>query len=94
MTKKYDFIESYPGPHGPHLNCVSQYTMTRKDEDRLRGNGIHSHGKPAKNTCGVSAGKRQARSIAALQQHLLRHPNDKQSETHLGALGGSKLEAA
>lgn len=60
MAIKYDFYQQYPGPLGPHLNCLSDYTKTRKEEDRLRGDSIH------------------------------RHPDDKQSQTHLQSLSGSK----
>jgi hypothetical protein len=45
------------------------------------------------NTCAAPKPGTKQRVIAALQQHLLRHPNDKQSETHLRKLGGEPLEA-
>lgn len=91
MPKSYDFHESYPGPLGPHLSYLSKYTLTRRDEDRLQGRSIRGAGK---NTSAASSGRRQNRAVQALQQHLLRHPRDKQSESHLLALGGKPLEAA
>lgn len=86
----YDFHAEYQGPLGPHLNHVSRYTLTRKDEHRLIGRAIRGAGK---NTSAASTGRRQARAIVGLQGHLTRHPRDMQSETHLLALGGKRVEA-
>lgn len=83
MTKQYNFYEAYPGPLGPHLNHLSFYTISRKDEDRLRGRSIRGGGK---NTCKAPTGARRERAVTALREHLSRHPNDKQSETHLAKL--------
>lgn len=37
---KYDFKSSYRGSRGPHLNCLTKFTQTRREEDR-KGLSIH-----------------------------------------------------
>lgn len=90
---KYDFHQAYVGPLGPHLNCLSQYTLTRRDEDRLRGESIHPrtrhYADEKSNTCKQPSAERRQRVAAAIAAHLERHPNDKQSEAHLAWLAAA-----
>lgn len=90
-NRTYNFFESYPGPLGPHLNCLSEYTRTRKEEDRLIGRAIRGAGK---NTCKAPSGGSQRRAIVGLQEHLARHPNDRVAEARLAVLGGSLVTLA
>lgn len=80
---KYDFFEQYPGPNGPHLSCLTMFTLTR-DESKRGGRGIHLPGAKKSNTCQARGDKQKA--INGLRDHCARHPNDKQSETHLAWL--------
>lgn len=80
---KYDFHEAYKGPLGPHLNCLSRYTLTRNDADRLIGRSIRGAGK---NTCKPRSVAAALRAAHAIEAHLLRHPHDKQSVAHLAKL--------
>lgn len=66
------------------MNAFTSDEAEKLVRDGRGGRGIH--GFAGKNTCKPSTGIRQQRSAAALREHLARHPNDKQSETHLAAL--------
>lgn len=88
---RYDFMQAYPGPNGPHLACRTQFTQTR-DESKRGGDSIHPrvmNGRTLyrkENTCAAPSGQRIRRVIAALAGHCERHPNDSVSKDRLSSL--------
>ena len=89
---KYDFHMAYPGPLGPHLNHLSDYTRSRREEDRLRGQSIHPRcwgpftKREIRNTCAAPKAGTLEKLRAALTEHLERHPDDQRSADRLAAL--------
>lgn len=80
---KYDFRSSYPGPNGPHLNCLTMFTRTRDESKRLQRRS------PSGKRATMARPTTTARKAAAVRGHLQRHPNDGVQASRL-----AKLEAA
>jgi hypothetical protein len=81
------------GTMGMKMNA---FTSEASEKDVMRGAGgrsIHPRGRGGKSTRGVSTGARQQRSIAALTEHLSRHPGDRQSEAHRSKLAAALAKA-
>lgn len=74
---KFNFMQEYKGPHGPHLFCLTHYSKTREYRETKHDSSIHPYGRAS----GYSTmkNKRQTtlrRAIAGTLAHMERHPND------------------
>ena len=84
MAAKFNFHEAYKGPYGAHLNCLTSFSRTRSDADRMLHNRpIHGFG-PSRYVAPKKKSKaRISRVIATLSKHCERHPNDMRSDGRL-----------
>jgi len=90
---KFDFREHYQGPDGPHLDHLTGYSRYRNEQKRIEsGHSIHRHNWPItgskkkRNTMRSTRPETIQRKVDAIRNHLLRHPDDTQSQTRLAKL--------